>query len=118
MSVGHAHESRLSDASHPPSAVPDSQRPSQRGSAKVELLRELKNVDAPELEPWSPVDTEAEHEPIGDVDKALVLDRVPGQLRRAPIVQTSHVGSGIVDAVGHRLWGCTTSGKVSISQRA
>lgn len=69
-------------------------------------------------DPVPAVDAEAEHEPVGHVDDALVHHVTAGHLGREPVEHTGQIGTGVVGTVGVRLGERALRRHVTVAERA
>ena len=118
MAVGHADEPSLGQPRCPPLAIAETQPAVEHAPMQVELLLVVEQLDTGEVEPRSAVDPEAQGQPVGEVDDALVGDGSAGDLGAESVEDAGGVGPRIVDTARARLGSGAAGREVAVTGRA
>ena len=116
--MSHVHEPALGQPGGAAGHVPEPGYPDQHPASQVEFLPVFQHVDVGHIEPGPALGPEGQRQPVGQVDQALVLDRVPVHGVAEPVVDAPGVAARIVDLIGARLGRCSARGHIAVAQRA
>src|ERR1019366_9045836 len=100
MDVGHAHEPPAAQRRHPAGAVAETQLADHRRGADLKLMPVAEQLDVGEPDRILTLDTQLEHQPVGQIDEILVEHRHATENRRLAVVNAVPVRARVVHAVG------------------
>ena len=96
---GHAHEPPALEARVAARSIPEAQLANHDRVARVVGMPIGEELDVAQPERLLALDTELEHEAVGQVDQVLVGNRTSAHDRRLPVIDAVGVGAGVVHLV-------------------
>jgi hypothetical protein len=114
----HVHEPSTGNCRLPALAVAQAHLAHQHALLEVQLLAEGEDLDAAQVEPVPACRTEAQEQPVGQVDEVFVLDHPPGDVGLETVVATGEVGARVVYVVRLGLLGRAARGKITVAECA
>ena len=122
VDAGHRDQASLGDSEATAVLIDEPGDAAQHALAQIELDPMLSHFGTVFVDPGpgltSDDDPEPQHQPVGDVDDALVLDGATLHDRAQPVVQAGHIGAGVVHVAGPRFRKGTSGGEVAVADGA
>jgi hypothetical protein len=115
--VRHAHEPPAAQRGLAPAAVAEAQLAADHRDADVILVAVVEQLDVADADRVLALDTQLQHEPVGQVDEVLVEDGPAAHDRRLAVVQPVGVRAGVVDVVGVLPLGGPAGAEVAVAGR-
>ena len=91
-------------------------RPHQHSPLHIQLLAVIQDIHRAQIKPAAIFNSEAQRQPVGDINHTLVLNSMTSNLALQAVIQPGDICAGVMNTAGIRLRSRPPAGKVAIAQ--